>query len=132
MVREGAVYDCGCRNIVFRDIHLQKKRDRAMQIALNYDTWARSYYEGCTPVPQGGLVFERVFVEESINSVLYVNYPSENITFKDTDLASAKITFCAEKIEGLRYPMVALTLENVTHTPQSIVFDGVDGSVTEV
>ncbi|MBO7169753.1 MAG: hypothetical protein J6W28_01080 [Clostridia bacterium] len=125
LVRDEAVYDCGCRNILFRDIHLQKKRDRAMQIALNDDTWARSYVAGCCPVPQGNLTFERVYVEGEINSVLYINYPSENITFRDTDLGSSKITFHAEELEGLCYPSVSLTLQNVTCTPQSIVCEGV-------
>ena len=131
LVRDEAVYNCGCRNILFRDIHLQKKRDRAMQIALNDDIWARSYVPGCSPVPQGDLTFERVFVEGEINSVLYINYPSESITFRDTNLSSSKITFHAEALEGLRYPSVDLTLQNVTHTSQSIACEGVTVCIKE-
>lgn len=43
-VRNKPVYDCGCRNIVLRDIHLQKKCKCAIGISLNYDNYARSYY----------------------------------------------------------------------------------------
>ena len=80
---------------------------------------------------QGSLTFERVFVEGEINSVLYVNYPSENITFRDTDLGSSKITFYAEKLEGLRYPAVDLTLQNVTRMSQSIASEGVNVCIKE-
>ena len=131
LVRKEAAYDCGCRNILFRDIHLQKKRDRAMQIALNDDSWARSYVAGCHPVPQGDLTFERVFVEAEINSALYINYPSENITFRHTDLGAAKITFHAENLEALRYPPVTLTLQNVTRTEESIAAEGIAVCIKE-
>jgi hypothetical protein len=64
-------------------------------------------------------------VEGEINSALYINYPVENITFRDTNLGASRITFHAEELEGLRYPSVDLTLQNVTYTPQSIVREGI-------
>ncbi len=120
-VRDEAVYDCGCRNIVFRDLHLQKKRDRAMQIALNDDDWARSYRPGCHPIPQGHFTFERIYVEGEINHLLYSNYPSEAIAFKDTDLKDCDIYFAAERLDGLVYPTVDITVENVKGAKEQIL-----------
>jgi len=125
-VRNEAVYDCGCRNIVFRDLHLQKERNIAFHISLNYDSYARSYSQGCKPIPQGNLTFERISVENKINMLLCSNYPSEHIAVRDTDLKDTKIDFrAARKIEGLSYPTVDLTLERVNRKENSIASDEV-------
>jgi len=122
-VRNDAVYDCGCRNIVFRDLHFQKERNIGIHISLNYDSYARSYYPGCNIIPQGNLTFERISVENKINMLLCSNYPSEHITVRDTDLKDAKIDFRASKIDGISYPTVDLTLERVNRKENSIVTD---------
>jgi hypothetical protein len=122
-VRNEAVYDCGCRNIVFRDLHLQKERNIAFHISLNYDSYARSYSQGCKPIPQGNFTFERIFVENKINMLLCSNYPSENISVYDTDLKDTKIDFRARRIEGLSYPTVDLTLDGVKRKERSVVFE---------
>ncbi len=47
MAQEGAIYDCGCRNLHFKDIYLQKKRGMsAFGVDYNRDTYARSFYPG--------------------------------------------------------------------------------------
>ena len=123
-VRDEAVYDCGCRNIVLRDIHLQKRRPhRAIGISLNNDRYAKSYVVGCKPVPQGNIMLERIFIENDVPKLLGSNYPTENMTIKDTDLRGSKLYFLAEELEGLSYPTVNLTLQNVTVKDDSIVAD---------
>ena len=124
-VRDEAVYNCGCRNIVLRDIHLQKKRPhRAIGISLNNDVYARSYVVGCNPVPQGNIALERIFIENEVPKLLGSNYPAEHLTIKDTDMKDSKLYFLAEDMEGLVYPTVELTLENVIRTEDAIVADG--------
>lgn len=123
-VRDEAVYDCGCRNVVIRDIHLQKKRDEAaICIALNQDVYARSYYEGCKMVPQEGITLERISVENEMDMVFCSNYPCANITIKDTDMKDSIAIFKAERLEGLTYPTAELTLENVIRKENSICVD---------
>lgn len=128
-VRQEAVYDCGCRNIVLRDIHLQKERDRAIHIALNQDVWARSYTAGCHPIAQSNITLENISVESKINFVLHSNHPCKSITVKNTDLKDARIAFASMKIEGLTYPMVNVTLENVTHNHPNCVVADIDHPV---
>ena len=122
-VRNEAVYDCGCRNIILRDIHLRKKRQHAISISLNYDKYARSFYSGCKPVAQGNITFERVSIENEIKNMIHSNYPSENIKILDTDLKDSKVYFQASDIDGLSYPTVDVTLENVVRKDDSIIFD---------
>ncbi len=121
-VRDEAVYDCGCRNIILRDIHLQKKRKTAIGISLNYDVWANSYYPGCTMIPQENLAFERIYVENEMQNLIVSTYPTKHITIKDTDLKDTQVRFVAKKLEGITYPALELTLENVTRKEDSITW----------
>ena len=122
-VRNEAVYDCGCRNIVLRNIHLQKKRGVAVAISLNNDVWARSYVKNCVPVPQENITLENVSIENEIDALLLSNYPCNNINVIDTDLKNSTLCFKAEKLDGLNYPTVTVTLKNVTATESSIFCD---------
>lgn len=122
-VRNEPVYDCGCRNIILRNIRLQKERDRAVGISLNYDDYARSYYAGCKPVPHENITLENIHIESEIEYLLHSNYPSQNIKIKDTDLKDSVIYFQAVDIDGLTYPTVDITLENVVCNDNSIRAD---------
>lgn len=122
-VRNEPVYDCGCRNIVFRDIHLEKKRSSAVGISLNYDDYARSYYKGCKPVAQGDITLERISVENDVRYMLHSNYPTKNIKIIDTDFKDSKVYFQAADIDGLTYPAVDITLQNVVRKNDSILSD---------
>ena len=122
-VRNEAVYDCECRNIIMRDIHLQKKRRCAIGISLNYDNYARSFYPGCTPVAQGNITLERISIENEIRNMLHSNYPSENIKILNTDLKDSKVYFQASDIEGLTYPTADIILEGVIRKNDSIISD---------
>lgn len=122
-VRDEAVYDCGCRNVVLRDIHLQKKRDSAIGVALNQDVYANSYYPGCKLIPQDNINFERIYVENSVKHLICSNHPTDRITVKDTDLKDSKIYFRRTKIDGMTYPVASLTLDNVKRGEDGIVND---------
>ncbi len=122
-VRNEAVYDCGCRNIVLRDIRLQKRRHCAVGISLNYDNYARSFYAGCKMVAQSGIVLDRVSIENETEYLLESNYPSENIKIIDTDLKDSKVYFRSSDIDGLSYPVADITLSNVVRKNDSIIFD---------
>ena len=121
--QDGALYDCGCRNILLKNIHLQKVRSIAVAIDLNYDTYARSFTQGSTPIPQGNITFDNVQLEADIKTFFRANYPTENITVKNCDLKDAKILFQGFSLEGLSYPPVQLTIENCNLDENTVVFD---------
>lgn len=62
MTQEKVVYNCGCRNLHFRDIHLQKKRDVALSIHFDHDKFSRSVYPGSVMPVQENIVFENIVV----------------------------------------------------------------------
>ena len=121
--QEGELYNCGCRNILLKDIHLQKTRVIAVAIDLNYDTYARSLTEGSTPVPQGNITFDNVCVEADIKTFFRANYPVENITVKNCALKDAKILFEGFDLAGLTYPLVQLTIEETALYDNTVLSD---------
>lgn len=132
-VRDEAVYDCGCRNIVLRDIHLRKKRNSALGISLNQDVYANSYYPGCKTVAQKDITFERIYIENKVDNLLYSNHPAENIKIKDTDMQNSRVYFRCTKIDGFTYSESDIVLDNVIRKENSIIAD--DGHpliVTEI
>jgi hypothetical protein len=123
-VRNEPVYDCGCRNIVLRDIRLQKKRGTAVGISLNRDAYAQSCYPHSKPVPQAGITLEKIRIENGVVNLIGSNYPTGDITVADTDLKEAKLCFRAEEIAGIGYPEAHVTLRNVIRKEDSIYSDG--------
>ncbi len=114
VVRNTEELNCGCRNITIRNCKLQKKRDIAVAISLNYDSYARSFYSGCKPLPQGNITLENISVENDVGILFYSNYPTENIKLKNIDFKKSKMWFdVAEKAENLVYPEVNIVMENV-------------------
>lgn len=119
-VRNTEESDCGCRNVVIRNCRLQKKRSIGIAISLNYDTYARSWYPGCFCTPQSGITLENISVENDVGILLYSNYPTENITLKDTDLKESKIFFDVNENTDIIYPEVNIVTENVVFFEDSV------------
>ena len=122
-VRSEAVYDCGCRNILLRNIHLQKKRNVGIAISLNNDVWARSYMQGCKMPVQENITLEHVYFENEVGALIESNYPCDKITVADTRLCGSRIVFRAERLDGLVYPTANLTLDNVAEGTECVDCD---------
>lgn len=63
MVQEEVVYNCGCRNLHFKDIHLQKARETALSIHFDHDRFSRSVYPGSSMPVQENILFENVMIQ---------------------------------------------------------------------
>ena len=63
MTQAEVVYNCGCRNLHFKDIHLKKQRDVALSIHFDHDVYSRSVYPGSEMPVQENIVFENVMVQ---------------------------------------------------------------------
>ena len=123
-VRDTEEYDCGCRNIIIRNIRLEKKRSTAIAISLNYDTYARSYYPGCVCVPHDGITMENIVVENEVDNLFSSDYPTGNITLKNIDFRKSKLRFSyISAAENIVYPEVQIKTENVVFYDDTIQSD---------
>ncbi|MBQ8640940.1 MAG: hypothetical protein IJ480_01880 [Clostridia bacterium] len=76
---DGAIYSCGCRNIHFKDIFLQKKRSVAIAINFEDNDYAHSIYPGAELPVQEDIVLESVFFEADLEHLLRANTPVNSV-----------------------------------------------------
>lgn len=79
MVQEDVTYQCGCRNIHFKDIHLQKTRQMALSIHFDHDKYSRSVYPGAVMPVQENLVFENIVMEDNVDCLVRTITPVNTV-----------------------------------------------------
>ncbi len=93
-VQDEVVYNCGVRNVVFRDCFLYQPRTAAFSVHFDIGEWSRSYYPDA-PIPvQEGISFENVQVlyadpSPFINTVT----PVDSMTLVNCRLNQSNIIF---------------------------------------
>ena len=108
------IYNCGCRNIHFRDIFLQKKRDCAFSIHFDNDNWSHSCYPYSTMPVQEDLIFENIFIENEITHLILSSTPVNTIKLINSVLQNSKIALRTLPVEGLVYGQTDILLSGTT------------------
>ena len=107
-------HSCGVRNVVFRDIHLQKKRNVGLCLHFDHDQYSRSYYPYAEIPVQSNIVFERVFVENEVKVLIQSRTPVDSITVRDSRVGSSGIRMLhALDTEGMVYDTTLIKISNV-------------------
>ena len=116
-------HSCGVRNVVFRDIKLQKKRNVALCLHFDHDQYSRSYYPYSEIPVQSNIVFERVSVENEIPVLIQSRTPVDSIILRDSRIGSSEIRLLlAIDAPGMQYDTTLVRLERVEcDNPDSIV-----------
>lgn len=108
----GVGYSATCKNIHFRDIHLQKNRNAAFSAMLDNGQYSRSYYPNA-PVPVlRNLIFENIFIEATITYVLNGAAPIDIVKFINGE--SSRISFDFMSETGLVYPATNIVMIGTT------------------
>ena len=107
-------HSCGVRNVVFRDIHLAKKRKVALCLHFDHDQFSRSYYPYAEIPLQRNIVFERVSVENEIPVLIQSRTPVDTIVLRDCSIGGSDIRMLhALDTEGMQYDTTVVVLQNV-------------------
>lgn len=107
------VDNCGVRNVIFKDIRLQKDRGVAFCIMFDAGDWSRGYYPGATVPVQGKFVFDGVEQDADIVDFINCGTPVDTLIISNSTLRGACIVFNKRDIDGLTYPPVYVELRNV-------------------
>lgn len=96
-VQDEPVYECGVRNVVFRDIFLHQPRT-AFSVHFDAGKYSRSYYPGAKPPKQEGIVFDNVQVLYT-NKVTFLNVstPVDSLSVNNCTLRDGNIRFVTNK-----------------------------------
>jgi len=96
-VQDEVVYNCGVRNVAFRDVFLHQPRV-AFSVHYDNDRYSRSYYPGSVPPRQEGITFDNVQVLYT-NNVLFlaVSTPVDSVSFNNCTLGKRGVVFYSNK-----------------------------------
>jgi hypothetical protein len=97
MVQTDVTYTCGVRNVVFRDIFLEKPRV-GFSVHFDNDKYSRSYYPGAEIPKQEQLLFENIRVlHDEPSDFLSVKTPMDVITITNSVFKDSRINFLGNK-----------------------------------
>ena len=97
MMQDDVQYTAGVRNVVYRDIFLEKPR-ASFSIHFDNSSWSRSYYPGADIPRQEQLLFDNVKVlHDSELPFVKVNTPVDVFTITNCSLRNSGILFHGKK-----------------------------------
>ncbi len=109
------ILNCGCRNIHFKDIFLQKKREEAFAINFENNNWAHSCYPYSVMPVQEDLIFENIFFQNKIPVVIMAVSPINTIKLINSVMEDSKILLhTLEDVEGLVYGHTDILMSGIT------------------
>ena len=111
--RQDVTDHCGVRNVHFKNIRLQKRRKVAFSFHFDTDGYSRSFYPGCTPPVQSGIVLENICQQNSIEHLVMCVTPVDTIKIVNS------------KIHDMGGVCFFNTAERCVMGNACVVFDGV-------
>lgn len=101
MVQENGVYNCGCRNLHFKDIHLQKVRETALSVHFDNDRYSRSIYPGSVMPVQENIVFENMVIQNKTDCLVRSITPVDTIKILNSVIGTKKEGNSPVRLEAL-------------------------------
>ena len=113
MVQTNATHTAGVRNVVFRDIFLEKPRP-AFSFQFDWGKYSRSYYPGAEVPLQQGFLFDNIRVLYHQPEALFlINTPVDVINVINSSLQNSQIQF--NGVPGMsEYPKTTINLIGCT------------------
>ncbi len=90
-VQDEIEYNCGCKNITFKDIYIEKDRPIAFSFHFDNDNYSRSVYPGSQAPIQENITFKNVQITGNVPVFLSTATPAQHIKISDSELGSSFI-----------------------------------------
>lgn len=107
---DNVILNCGCRNIHFKDIFLQKNRPTAFAFHFDNDNHSHSYYPYAEAPLQTNITFENVSVSANVPYFIRSTTPVGDIRIINSTLTNSSIRMAHRGVEGIEYPPTNITL----------------------
>ena len=105
---------CGCRNITFRNISLEKNRPTAFCFHFDNDVFSHSYYPYADAPIQTGVVLENIKMKANVPFLVRATTPVGKLSLIDSDIKDTKLRFADRGVPGIVYPPVELEMRGCT------------------
>ena len=107
---DNIIYNCGCRNIHFKDIYLEKNRPTAFAFHFDNDIYSHSYYPYADAPVQTNITFENVHTMANIPYFIRSTTPVGDIKVINSTLADTSVRMAHRGVEGIVYPPTRIIL----------------------
>ena len=108
------IYNCGCRNIHFKDIFLEKKRPVAFSVHFDNDVWSHSYYPNSEAPVQRDLIFENIFFLADVPVLITANAPVNAIKLINSVVENSRVNLAHIDLPGLDYGKTHILISGCT------------------
>ncbi len=108
------IYNCGCRNVHFKDIFLKKRRPTGFSIHFDHDNWSRSVYPGSKAPVQENLIFENVCVENEVPVFFRTITPVDCVKVINSSMGNSMIAFHYLPEGTVEYPTAHVLMAGTT------------------
>ena len=108
------IYNCGCRNIHFKDIFLEKKRPVAFSVHFDNDKWSHSYYPDSEAPVQKDLIFENIFFLADVPVLITANAPVNAIKLINSVVENSRVNLAHIDLPGLDYGKTHILISGCT------------------
>lgn len=117
MMQNGDIKTCGVRNVIFRDIYLQKPRSVAISIHFDNDYNSRSYYPGSETPVQENITLENINMQNTCHTLVDSVTPVDNIRIINSLLNDCKVVNLWNlNTDGLDYGVTNILMSNNVFT----------------
>ena len=97
MVQKDTIHTCGVRNVIFRNLFLEKPRV-GLSIHFDNDKYSRSYYPGAQTPIQEQLTFDNIRVlHNKPENFLNIGTPVDVVTITNSSIRNNTINFYTNK-----------------------------------
>ena len=111
---DNITYNCGCRNIHFKDIFLQKHRKTAFCFHFDNDVYSHSFYPYADAPVQDNITLENVTVGSEVPFFIRATTPVGTVKIINCTLENSDIRLADRGVPGIVYPAADLTLTGCT------------------
>lgn len=101
---------CGCRNIVFRNIRLEKNRPTAFCFHFDEDKFSHSYYPYSDAPVQTGIVLDNIKMRADVPFLIRATTPVGHVEVINSEIKNTKLRFADRGVPGIVYPPVDLEI----------------------
>lgn len=110
-IQDEVCYDCGCRNITFKDIYIEKNRPVAFSIHFDNDKYSRSVYPGSEAPVQENIKFENIQISGKVTNFLRAFTAFSEIEISNSQLGDANIVLVTREAVK-EYPTANIKIKN--------------------
>ena len=98
-IQHDAACDCGCENVVFRDIILKKTRPVAFSLHYDDDAYSRSCYPGAIAAPQRNILFDRLVCDGASFKILaHAKTPVDTLRVVNSTLRAETVVNLSDSV----------------------------------